>query len=162
MKVDTATMNDASYVAAFMRERDVMEFLAVSTFTTPEALKQSLVQRAISVQSLCAMHNDLPVGIGGLVETRPGVASLLFFATDEFPKIAIDLTRFVTRRLIPAYKDAGFHRIECVSHEAHVDAHRWIKQLGLSEEAVLQGFGRGGETYILFSWVAEHVRKTRH
>jgi hypothetical protein len=162
MKISEATADEAMRVAACMRERDAIEFFAVSGCPSIGHMKRAAAERAIATKALCASRDDIPVGIGGLVETRPGVASLLFFATDDFPKIAIELTRFISKELLPAGKDMGFHRIECVSHELHTDAHRWIKQLGLKEEAVLQGFGRGGETFILFSWVAEHVRQTRH
>jgi hypothetical protein len=162
MKISEATADEAMMVAARMRDRDALEFFAVSGCASMGHMKRAAAERAIATRALCASHNDIPVGIGGLVETRPGVASLLFFATEDFSKIVIDLTRFVSKELIPAGKDMGFHRIECVSHELHTDAHRWIKQLGLTEEAVLQGFGRGGETFILFSWVAERVRQTRH
>ncbi|GLO68646.1 hypothetical protein MACH17_01630 [Phaeobacter inhibens] len=51
-------------------------------------------------------------------------------------------------------RDEGVHRIECLTlADLHV-AHRWMEMLGLSEEATLRKYGRNGETFKQFSWVA--------
>jgi hypothetical protein len=34
-------------------------------------------------------------------------------------------------------------------------AKRWITLIGLREEAVLHGYGRGGEDFTQFAWVAD-------
>jgi hypothetical protein len=85
---------------------------------------------------------------------RPNVATLLFFATDDFGgAVAADFTRFVKQRLFPGYVEKGVHRIECAALAEYDEMHRWLKVLGLVREAVMLGFGRGGETYMQFSWV---------
>ena len=37
----------------------------------------------------------------------------------------------------------------------HAKAHRWLKSMGLREEAVLPAFGRNGETFIQFARVRD-------
>jgi hypothetical protein len=72
-----------------------------------------------------------------------------------FPKIALALTRFIRSRLFPRYRANGVHRIECASLDGYVEVHRWIELLGLRQEAVMPGYGRGGETFLQFAWVAD-------
>jgi hypothetical protein len=81
--------------------------------------------------------------------------TLAFFATDQFPEIALGLTKFIKDRLFPRYRAEGVHRIECLSMEGYDAAHRWIGVLGLKREAVLPKFGKGGETFFQFAWVAD-------
>ena len=109
--------------------------------------------------AIIAVHDEQgPVCIGGGIEHRPNVVTLLLFATDRFPYVALSLTRFVTRSLFTQYRNAGVHRIEAVSMVGHDEAHRWIETLGLKREAVLRGYGKNGETFLQFAWVADHVR----
>ena len=35
--------------------------------------------------------------------------------------------------------------------------HRWLGIIGLKREAALRGFGKNGETFHQFAWVADHV-----
>lgn len=153
---DTATPADVAAVARGMRDVDVMEFLATSTAVDRDALAAELLQRYGGRDDLIVARLGAdPVGIGGLIEHRPNVVTLLFFATDAFPAVALALTRFIARRLFPAVRAAGVHRIEALSHGERQDAHRWIGLLGLQHEATLRGYGRGGEAFEVFAWVAE-------
>lgn len=156
LKLDAADYMDVAMVAAHMRERDVVEFLATSTAVDRADLALHLTRRyGQSDELIAARFNGEAVAIGGCIQHRPNVVTLLFFATDAFPHIALGLTRFITKRLFPEVKAAGAHRIECVSHAEHRDAHRWIRMLGLRQEAELRGFGRHGETFLQFAWVRD-------
>lgn len=139
-----------------MRQRDVVEFLAGSHASTQAELVDLTMARypVVAEQGYVATTNGgRPVAFGAMVEARPRVVTLLFFATDEFPKIVAELTTFIRARLFPTYRNHGVHRIECVSHAGYEDAHRWIEILGLQREAVLLGYGKDGEAFIQFSWV---------
>lgn len=149
---------DVRFVAANMRAKDVSEFLALTHAPDRRALEESLLDRyGGHPLMVVAKADDVPVAVGGGVELRPNVATLVMFATDRFPDVALGLTRFVARNLFVRYRGAGVHRIEAVSMDGHIAAHRWIRTLGLHREAVLPGYGRGGETFHQFAWVAEHV-----
>lgn len=140
-----------------MRSRDVAEFLPLSYAMTADGLVEDLVERfGEHPEVLCALDAGyLPAAIGGLIQNRPGVASLLFFATDSFPTIAAALTRAIVQDVFPRYRARGIHRIDCVSIEDYHDAHRWIEVLGLTREAApLIGYGKSGETYLQFAWTA--------
>lgn len=155
MKTDAPTLHHVRYVADHMREQDAAEFLAVSRFETREQLARSLVERyARNDDVFCFSDDDgTPVAVGAMIESRPNVITLMFFATDMFDRIALALARFTLRTLFPRYRAAGIHRIECISIDGYERNHRWIELIGLQREAVLQRFGKNGEAFHQFAWV---------
>lgn len=156
MKLDVPTHGDVRHVAELMRERDVAEFLAVSHAETKDDLIERLVERyGRAPDAICAYVDKVPIAVGAMVRVRPNVVTLAFFATDRFPEVALELTKFIRNRLFPEYRADGVHRIECISTEGYEDAHRWIGLLGLTQEAVMPGYGKGGETYVQFAWVLD-------
>lgn len=151
MKVDAPTRADVAHVAARMRERDRKEFLAVSPYDEADMLA-SLPDR-FTEKGFCFRKDGEPVGIGIMAVSRPNVVTLGFFATDDFPRIALPVARFTRRVLFPAYRAEGVHRIEAYTVADYEDAHRWIEMVGLTYEATLRAFGRDGEDFKVFSWV---------
>lgn len=161
MRIDAATPATVRYVAETMRQSDFAEFSAVSRAETRQALADDLTARyGDHPDVLVASFESRPVAVGAMIEARPNVITLFFFATDQFPLIALQMTRFIRQRLFPRYKAAGVHRIECVSIEGYEAAHRWIEILGLEPEADMPGYGRAGETFRQFAWVSD-VRPSR-
>lgn len=157
--IDAATPDQIAIVARKMRAKDVEEFSAVNFVEDGAQLADHLVGRYSGRSDvLCASHPEFgPVAIGAAIEGRPNVVTLMFYATDDFQAVAIELTRFITKQLFPRFQAAGVHRIECISIEGHSAAQRWIEILGLKQEATLKGFGKRGETFFQFAWVADHV-----
>lgn len=154
MQIDIATPQEIFDVAMHMRETDFFEFTAVSPIDSREDLAMTLMERyGPSGEVICARYEGQPTAIGSLVMTRPGVATLLFYATAKFPKIALPLTRWIKWELFPRSREAGIHRIECASIDGYEQAHRWIEMLGLRREAVMHGYGKRGETFHQFSMV---------
>ena len=154
MRVDVTTPENVRHVAERMRASDYREFSALSYANGLLELTALLVRDYGEHPSgICAYASDEPVAVGAMVEGRPNVITLMFFATDDFPKIALPLTRFITKNLFEKYRAEGVHRIECVSIEGYDEAHRWIKLLGLRHEAVLPGFGKNAEAFHSYSWV---------
>lgn len=157
--VDGASAHDFATVARQMRDSDLAEFLAVSYAEDRASLADDLTQRYGNRDDLIAAYVDGdPVAVGAAIQARPNVLSLLFFATDEFPRAALTLTRFITRQLFPRCRTAGVHRIEAVSIEGNTSAQRWIETLGLTLETPVYGHGKGGETFLQYAWIASHVR----
>lgn len=156
MQIDPATHKEIFDVAMQMRERDFYEFTAVCDIDTREELAFALMeQHGPGGGAMCAKFEGEPVAIGALVVGRPGVATLLFYATSRFPKVALPLTRWIKWELFPRYREAGTHRIECASIEGYDQAHRWIEMLGLHREAVMPGYGKRGETFHQFAMVKD-------
>lgn len=155
MKTEAATVAAVREVAENMRPRDREEFMAVSPFETHSQLVDAVVERYALHQDAYVFRTDdgAPVGMAGMIRHRPNVITLLFFATEQFPEIGSDLTRFVRKVLFPKYRERGVHRIECASIEGYAETHRWLEVLGLQQEAIMPGYGRDGQTYIQFAWV---------
>lgn len=155
MIVEPALPDDVFRVAQAMRQRDREEFMALGHFERHEDLVKSLVKRFGGHPDVFTVFGDPgPVAVGGMLLHRPNVATLLFFATDDFVAVGAEFTRFVVQRLFPGYRAKGVHRIECQSLDGYDEVHRWLNALGLEREAVMPKFGKGGETYIQFAWVA--------
>ena len=141
-----------------MRESAFREFAPLWAIDTREQMADHLTERFGSRGCIRVDADDgAVVAIGDVVETRPNVVSLLFFATDRFPEVARPATRFIVRRLLPELRALGVHRIEAIAAADNKEAHRWIQTMGLSQEAVLRKFGRNGEDYINFAWVKPDV-----
>lgn len=159
MRVDAANPADVRYVAERMRERDVEEFMAVSPFAERSDLVDALVERyGEHPDVIVAYGENGPVAVGGLVHHRPRVGTLLFFASDDLPKIGPDLTRFIKQRLFPGYTAKGTHRIECASIAGYEETHRWLGVLGLKEECQMSKYGRDGQDFVQFSWTRDDGR----
>lgn len=157
LTLNEPTEDDIRFVALNMRDRDHDEFSALSPATTRDELAELLVQRFTGRGTICASYALAgPVAIGAVVETRPHVMSLLFFATDKFPSIAAPLTRFIVQRLFPPLVAAGVHRIEAVALEGYEETRRWLGVLGLRPETEpLRNYGKNKEAFRLYSWVAD-------
>jgi hypothetical protein len=156
-----ATPDYVQTVALGMRERDLAEFAAVSPTDDRESLAWLLRDRYGRRNGmLCACDAaGEPVAVGGAVLIRPAVATLLFFATYAFPKIALPMTRFIRRHYFPSLAAEGVHRIECVSMAGYGDMHRWLETLGMQREGVFRAYGKGREDFVQYAWVAD-VRPT--
>lgn len=155
MKIEPASTEDVRSVALRMRARDFEEFSAVAPVDTREELADLLAERyGGRDEVLCGWFDGKPVSIGGTIEARPNVLTLLFFATDEFPRVALPVTRFIRNELFPRFMAAGVHRIEAVSLATHAEAHTWLRVLGLERETrAMRGYGKRGEAFIQFAKV---------
>jgi hypothetical protein len=146
-----------------MREHDFREIAAMSGFGLRFQMAEHFSAAYGHHPDVIAFTDDdeKAIAIGAVVQGRPNVGTCLFFATDEFPQIGPDVTRFVKQRLFPGYRSKGMHRIEAVSIAGYDTMHRWLGALGLEKEADLAGYGCRGEPFVQFSWVADRVRSSR-
>lgn len=157
MAVERATTGAVRTVALNMRARDFQELSATSPANSREELAGMLARAYGSRDDvLCGSLGGEPICIGGTIEVWPNVISLLFFATDAFPRIGLPITRFIRRQLFPRYFAAGVHRIQAVSLAGYDDVHAWLRTLGLEQETgPMPGYGRNGEAFVQFAKVAD-------
>lgn len=78
------------------------------------------------------------------------VAAML--TTDEFPLVALPLTRHLRRHTGPYLAEIGLTRLELRVHERHSEAIRWIRLCGAREEVRLRGFATDGADFIQMVW----------
>lgn len=137
------------YVARNMRESDKEEIYGLREKACPFQLMNDAM--AAKSFSWVAWLDGRPVAVFGGMPRQPGTWSMYCFATDEFPRLALGLTRFAKKAVLPTlFGQLGAHRLECDSHESHVSAHRWLRLLGAELEAVKRQYGKDGADYFSF------------
>lgn len=137
------------YVVKNMRERDQEEIYNLRWDDNPfMILNDVMAQKNFA---WIAWLDEKPAVVIGGAPVRPGVWSMFCFGTDEFPRLALGLTRFASKNIVPTlFGELGAHRLQCDSHEKHVTAHKWLKMFGAEIEAVKAGYGRDGSNYFSF------------
>jgi hypothetical protein len=149
--IKVATLQDVTAIARNMRAHDRAERLALSHGSDPVAAAVAFLD--MNHMAVTVWRGEAPVAVIGVVFAHPGVASTIFFATDEFPKVAIATTRFVRRTLFPILVETGIHRLQVCSmlHTYDDDEHDWILSFGAKREAVLVCYGKDLEDFALFT-----------
>lgn len=156
MTIKPATVEDVRQVALNMRDQDFTEFTATTFAASREELADLLATRyGASGGVLCGCYKGKPTCIGGAYELWPNVITLLFYATDDFPKIGIGVSRFLKKNILPRFYALGINRVQAISHGEHKEAHRWLEVLGLEKEAEFPKYGKGGETFYQFAKVVQ-------
>lgn len=151
MRITELERDGVRYVIDNMREWDRREIFATRLDSdTGDGLLED-VFRAGPVAWM-AWLGDKPVAALGCSPMWRGVWGLWMFATNDFHKIGIGMTKFVIRGIVPMLWEHGAHRMECKSMEGHVDAHRWLEVIGARREATHPGYGRDGETFHTYVW----------
>jgi len=154
VRVEEGTNEALRAVVSHIRDSDVREFLATSWWSTREALQADLIARyADRDDTFVCTVDGRAVAFGAMVEARPGVVTAGFFATDEFPQVALQVARFVRRSLFPSYRRAGVHRIDCMVIDGYESAMRFVRLLGMKLEFEARGYGKNGESFYGFAWV---------
>lgn len=136
-------------VADRMRPADRREIYATRWTDEPTDLVDSCM---FSGQYGWVAGLERPIAALGAIPMWPGAWSVWMFATDEFRQIRIGLTKFVARTMIPGLRASGAIRAECRSIADHEEAHRWLEVLGAHREAVLEHYGKRGESFFLYVW----------
>ncbi len=149
MPLRPLTRHDLLAVAGKMRAADRAEIFATRFDEDPAALIDDLLF-GDPIGAIIAQPSGSAVAALGATEMWPGLWSLWMFATDEWPKVAKETTKFARRHLRPALMELGLRRGECKSAAHHHDAHRWLTHLGGRIECRHPAFGKGGEEFITF------------
>lgn len=158
MKISHLSHESVLHVIRNMRERDREEIYNVRFDDNPFHLLNDVM--AHQQFAWVGWLGEKPVAVFGGAQEHPGVWSMFAFATDDFPRIALALTRFGVRVVIPTlFGQVGAHRLHCDSHEKHASAHKWLKNMGAEREAVKSGYGRDGADY--FTFVIRPKRSTK-
>lgn len=150
MKLASPKLLDVLYITHHLRDWDRKELFATRFDDDPDRLAMDVMGWG---PFWWVAGQDRAIAVVGATQLWPGVWSAGMFATDEFPKIGLSLTKFVRQRMIPALVQEGIKRAECRSIEGHSMAHRWLEVLGARREGDgHRSFGKGGETFFTYAW----------
>jgi hypothetical protein len=158
-----------AYIVQNMRARDRAEIFALRWDDDENALVDSLMNVAGELWRIWTL-DDEPVTVTGVVPVRPGVAIIAAFGTDKWRQVLRPMIRWAESFIIPVLKGANYHRLEAYMLAAH-DARQLIEHFGSEIEAVLRGYGRSREDFLLYvldltqdrtaQRMARHVLKRR-
>jgi hypothetical protein len=138
-------------VAQNMREWDRREIFATRFDNDPAALAANALQ--LGPIAWVSGLGDTPIAAFGCAQMWPGMFSMWLFATDDFGRIGISMTKLIVRSIVPMLFEAGAHRLEARSMEGHDDAQRWLEVIGAKREGgPLKSFGRNGEDFHTYTW----------
>lgn len=141
----------ALHVALYIREIDRVEIEAVQPRYDAIAMTAMVVQFA-RFGCVAATSDGTPAAVVAATEAYPGVYQVGMYATKDWPKVALGLTKWTLRVMRPALLQAGGHRMECRSIDSHDQAHRWLEMLGAVRECVLPDCGKDRETFFQYAW----------
>jgi hypothetical protein len=138
------------YVVKHMRAIDREEIFAMRPNDEDDALAADVMATG-DLKWMLSLER--PVCVWGAMPMWPGVWNVWMFATDEFPKVGLSLTKFVKNSEIPLLRRLGLHRAECKSLATHRTAHRWMEATGAVREARHSNYGRNGEAFYTYAWI---------
>lgn len=146
--IKVATLEDVTYVANRMRAHDRAERLALSH---GDDAVSAAVQFLRLPHMAVTVWKGTPIAVIGVVFPHPGVASTIFFATDEFRHVALATTRFIRRTLFPILVSTGIHRLQVCSMRRDAFVDPWIDSFSPFREARLQAYGKNQEDFDLYT-----------
>lgn len=151
VSMQPATLRDASYVAANMREVDRAEIFCQ---LAPDARSETLAYMSLNGggQQWCAWLEGEPIACWGWSQLTYAGGILWAWGTNDFVKAVPAITNAAINELVPMFDEAGMQYLEARSMVGHDEAHRWLKLLGGVPSCTLPTYGRNGEDFVLFTW----------
>lgn len=155
------TSADRSMIRAVLeslREDDLIEMTAcdIELPRLPDIIMRH------KVFAFCAFDYDTgPVAIWGMVQRRQGVGAGFAFGTEQWSRALRPMLRQIRGFVLPFLFNAGFHRVEAAALATREDVARFMSLIGAEPEAILRGYGSGGENFISYRWLSDEYRDTR-
>ena len=146
-----ASYSDAVSVVMGLRDVDFTEIMAQRPMHAwPQQIAEDVT--ADGGVCSCALLDGFPVAIVGAYPSLPGTWAVFMFATHDWPHVALSVTRFIKRELIPHLLAVGANRAECRAIEDNTKAHAWLERLGAVHEATMPDCGEDRKTFRLYAW----------
>lgn len=157
VEIVKACYADIVFVARNMRKMDKEEIYPLIYNPSPENLAAFTI--AVGGISMCANFMGRPVAVFGAGEVRPRNHSVWMFATPKWPKVALSVTRYIKKILMPNLIKLGSNRAECFTLKGHNVAQDWLSALGAKRESTLDDYGPERKTYYCYSWTRKRLEK---
>lgn len=139
---------------------DIEQIFTLNGHRDPGAIAKSVMVAANF--SWVAWADGKPITVFGALETHKGIWHTYLLTTSDFRKIAVPLTRFVKRTVMPVLFDQlGARRLEAVLHEDNVFIHRWVEALGARKEFVKEQYAPDGKAYYGFVVTKQSTNPTK-
>jgi len=160
VRIKPAVFRDISFVAAHMRAQDAAEIYCQFPGSAT-SLDVAALSYANTDHAYCAWLDGSPVAAFGFSPATPAgtVLSAWAFGTRAFTRAVPAISRYGAQVVAPLLVADGVRRVEVRSIKGHDIAHKWLHSLGARREAELCDWGRGGETFELWSWTLDDWEK---
>ena len=131
-------------------DRDEMGAAGVDIETLPNIIMRH------KVFAFCAFDYDTgPIAIWGVAHRRAGVGAGFAFGTDQWGRVLLPMLRQIRGFVLPYLVEAGYHRVEAAALTRRDDVARFMDLIGAEPEAVLRGYGTGGEDFTAYRWLSD-------
>jgi RimJ/RimL family protein N-acetyltransferase len=151
VEIVPANIRDLSYVASNMRASDREEVEAqLDRWNAAEIAAMSCRDYAF-----CALLDGNPESGFGAGRVREGYWIAWSWSTRRGWKCLPAVIPFIKNHLQPAVYAAGARRVEARALGSHKQAVRFLERIGGTFRCELPGYGKNGETFLLFDWVRE-------
>lgn len=152
-----ACYSDVVFIARRMRDLDRKEILPLIFGESAENLAAGTI--AVGGISTVALFGAEPVAAFGAYQARPLFWNVWMFATDQWPRVALSVTRNILKVIRPQMIEAGAVRADCWSIDDHSVAHRWLELLGAVREATLEDYGPTRKKFHCYSWTLSRLER---
>lgn len=144
-------LEDLQHICRNLRPHSHKEAFACCEEVDPDELAKGLL--SLKGDFAWIFSTDRPVYAGGVVECRPGVWESWGLSTDDWHQIAVPMTKFIRRSILPGLRERGAHRLESLCLSGVPEVAKWMSVLGAIKEATLPKRGKNGEDFDLYAWV---------
>lgn len=154
MSVDIvrATVRDACFVAANMREADRREIGAVVSMDQPALVALALLD-ASGDMAFVARRRGQPIAAFGVSPVFPHIWTGWAYGTEWMPRAVPAMTDHIMGVITPAMVDRDVRRVEVRTMADHDISHRWLASMGARlETPEPYVFGRHGERFVTYGW----------
>lgn len=148
--ITQATWPDVIYVANRMRAEDFDEVMATRWDEDPYSFAAECM-KAPGIRLVARTADGVPVAIGGVAQWQPGVGQAWLVGTADVGLLGAEIAKSCRKSIAALFESGTIHRIQAFSSATHLQAHRWLKAIGLREESRLPLYGKNGEEFIIFA-----------
>lgn len=154
-----ATLSEYSFIAANMRQEDQDEIYCQ---LPPEATSLDIAIFSLSGRfAYTARWRGKAVAAFGFSQLSlcGSVYSGWMWGTRDLPRAVPRISRYSWAVIAPKLVAAHVRRVEVRSRSGHLEAHKWLTDVGAKWECKLLDYGRDGEAFELFVWTETEVRE---
>jgi hypothetical protein len=152
---------DYGIVLEIVRQaHDIEQIFTLNGHRDPGAVAKGVM--AAANFSWVAWADGKPTAVFGAIEIHKGVWQIYMLTTTAFPKIAIPLTRFLKRIMVPMlFDDLGCRRLEGFFHQDNTFIHRWVEGFGATKEFVKKHYAPDGADYVGYVLQRQSTNSTK-
>ncbi len=138
------------FILKHMRPQDRQEILATEFDDDLKRIAIKFAQGCDMAWVFCDGDGKAVAFLGG-VKLWPNAGQVGFVATDDWPKVALSVSRWLYQNKLFILRHYGLKHVFCFMHSQYKQNAKWLKWLGFEAKGQLDGFGKNGEDLTMMS-----------